>query len=72
MICSMAAYTGLYQCETPISVELQQTFMEHVTRFGLNYGTQEEYDFRMSLFAAKDVEIREINTSQDSFLLEHN
>ena len=72
MICSMAAYTGIYHCETPVSVELQQDFMEHVTQFGLNYGTQEEYDFRMGLFAAKDVEIKEINASQDSFLVGHN
>ena len=72
MICSMAAYTGIYQCETPVSVELQQSFMEHVTQFGLNYGTQEEYDFRMSLFVTKDAEINEVNASQDSFLLGHN
>ena len=46
--------------------------MEHVTRFGLNYGTQEEYEFRMGLYATMDSEINEINSSQDSFLLEHN
>ena len=54
MICSFGAYTGIFTCETPISVEIQQAFMEHVQTWGLNYGTQEEYDFRMGLFAKKD------------------
>ena len=72
MICSLGVYTGIFTCETPVAVEVQQDFMEHVQTWGLNYGTQEEYDFRMGLFAKKDAEIKEINASQTSFVLAHN
>ena len=72
MLCSAGTYFGLFACETSVSIEIQQDFMEHITSFGLNYGTQEEFDFRMNLFAKKDVEIKEINASQDSFVLGHN
>ena len=72
MLCTAGAYFGIYTCETPVSVELQQAFIEHVTEYGISYGTQEEFDFRMNLFAKKDAEINEINASQDSFVLGHN
>jgi KDEL-tailed cysteine endopeptidase len=72
MICSTAAFFGINYCEEPVSLELQQSFMEHVTEYGLNYATEEEYNFRLGLFAAKDAEINEINASQDSFVLGHN
>jgi C1A family cysteine protease len=64
--------SGIFTCEKPISMEVQQAFMEHVQTYGLNYGTQEEYDFRMGLYAAVDAEINEINASQSSFQLGHN
>jgi cathepsin L len=63
---------GLFQCESPISVEIQQDFMEHVEKYGLNYGTQEEYEFRMGLFAENDKVIKEYNAKQNSFTLGHN
>ena len=72
MLCTAGAYFGLAICESPVSVELQQEFMEHVNQFGLNYGTQEEYEFRMNLYTKKDAEIKEINASQDSFTVGHN
>ena len=71
-LCAAESYTGLYTCETPVSAELQQTFIEHVAQFGLNYGTQEEFEFRMNLFAKKDAEIKEINASEKSFTVGHN
>ncbi len=72
MLCSAGAYFSLYTCDTPVSEEVQQNFMEHVNTFGLNFGTQQEYEFRMNLYVKKDVEIKEINASQDSFVLGHN
>jgi len=33
---------------------LQTKFMEHVATHALSYGTQEEYAFRMALFANRD------------------
>jgi C1A family cysteine protease len=72
MLCSAGAYFSLFVCEVTVSDEIQQDFMQHVNTFGLNYGTQEEYEFRMNLFVKKDAEIKEINASQDSFVLGHN
>ena len=59
-------------CQEPVALETQQAFVEHVAKWGLSYGTEEEYNFRLNLFAQADAEIKEINASQDSFVLEHN
>jgi hypothetical protein len=67
-LCSAAALF----CESSVTTETQQAFIEHVAAHGLNYGTQEEFEFRMNLFAKKDAEIKEINASQDSFTVGHN
>jgi hypothetical protein len=32
-------------------------------KFGISYGTKEEYQFRFELFQQKDAEINEINAS---------
>ena len=71
-ICSAGAMFGLYQCETPVSAEIEQAFMEHISAFGLSYGTQEEYEFRRAIFAEKSAKIAEINASQDSFTVGYN
>ena len=71
-ICSTAATLGIFTCQEPVSTEVQQAFTQHIAKWGLSYGTQEEYEFRLGLFAAKDAEIKEINSSQDSFRVGHN
>lgn len=43
-----------------------------MSEYGISYGTEEEFSFRMGLYAKKDVEINEINASQDSFTVGHN
>merc|ERR1712086_1028164 len=53
-------------------VELQQAFVEHMSTYGISYGTEEEFNFRMSLFAAKDAEINEINATEENFTVGHN
>jgi hypothetical protein len=51
---------------------MQQAFANHVSEYGLMIGTQEEYLFRMDLFAKKDAELNQINASQDSYEVGHN
>ena len=41
-------------------------------KFGLSYGTKEEYDFRLEIFQQKDAEINEINASEVNFKVSHN
>jgi cathepsin L len=53
-------------------VELQQAFVEHVSTYGLQYATQEEFDFRMNLYAEKDAKINEINAVEKNFSVGHN
>jgi C1A family cysteine protease len=43
-----------------------------MSEFGISYGTQEEFEFRMSLFAKKDAEIKEINATEENFTVGHN
>jgi len=71
-ICGAIASMGIEFCESPISLETQQGFIAHMSRFGLSYGTQEEYNFRLQQFAAKDTEINEINARETSFTVGHN
>jgi len=47
--------------------------MNHVANYSLNYGTQEEYAFRMNIFAAKDAEYNKINANpENTFVVGHN
>jgi C1A family cysteine protease len=71
-ICHWTSFFGVYKCETPVSIQMQQEFLMHVTKYGLSYGTKDEYEFRRGLFIAKDAEIQEINSSQTSFTVGHN
>ena len=72
-LCKAAAYFGYSQlCEEPVSMELEQSFVEHVSRHGLNFGTKEEYNFRLNLFAQKDAEINKINAEEANFTVGHN
>jgi hypothetical protein len=72
ILCNTLTSFGLSLCEPAVSAELHQAFIEHVASYGLNFGTQEEYNFRLSLFVQKDAEIQKINSSQDSFVVGHN
>jgi len=48
-------------------------FSEHVSKFGLSYGTKEEYNFRMEIFAKNDQIIRQRNLDpENTFVLDHN
>jgi len=52
--------------------ELHEKFQAHMSYQGLNFGTKEEYMYRLELFAEKEHEINHWNNNQDSFRLTHN
>jgi len=70
-LCSTLALMGM-ECETPVSMEVQQSFMQHMAEYGLSYGTQEELEFRMQIYAKKDAFIKETNAQETSFTVGHN
>ena len=44
--------------------ELKTAYLEHISEHGLNFATQEEFNFRMELFAKKDKFIKEHNADE--------
>jgi len=72
-LCKAAAWMGYKNlCEGPVSMEIEQAFVEHTSVYGLSYGTKEEYNFRLGLFAKKDAEINKINAEEQNFTVGHN
>jgi len=73
--CAAAAFLGLNMCDntTAVSTHMEQNFITHMAKHGLSYGTQEEYSFRMDLFAKKDAAINELNAVEEhTFTVGHN
>ena len=50
----MGASLGLFECVTDGQLQMEAKFQNHMAEFGLSYITADEFNFRMSLFAAKD------------------
>jgi len=73
-ICYAAAYLGFNLCDVQtITKEVEASFIEHISAYGKSYGTVEEYNFRLGLYAAKDKEINEINADKENtFTVGHN
>ena len=71
MLCTAYAYLG-GNCGSTVSYEVEAAFVDHMSLYGLNYGTQEEYEFRLNIFAEKTAKIQEINSSQTSFTVGYN
>lgn len=47
--------------------------MTHVAEYGLSYGTEEEFAYRLNLYALKDKELNEINADpNNTFTVAHN
>ena len=64
---------GGYICTEELNYGIEPRFQEHISKFGLSYGTKEEYQFRMDIFAKNDAYIREQNLkSENTFVLDHN
>ena len=56
-----------YTVITQEELELQEAFVQHMAEYGISYGTQDEFEFRMSLYGKKDAEIKEINAREKNF-----
>ena len=73
-ICKSASLLGMSDfCPEMYENALTPAFISHMNRFGLTYGTQEEFDFRFQLFQKKDAVIQKINSDADNtFRVGHN
>jgi Pyruvate/2-oxoacid:ferredoxin oxidoreductase delta subunit len=72
-LCKAATFMGYkHFCEESVSMEIEQAFVEHASVYGLSYGTKEEYQFRLSLFAERDAIINKINAEEQNFTVGHN
>ena len=61
-LCKIGAHLGLFKCPgTEHTNELHAQFSEHISYFGLSYGTKEEYDFRLGIYADNENIINEHN-----------
>merc|ERR1712166_16 len=64
---------GITNSTADVEGQVQTKFMEHVANYGISYGTQEEYDFRMQIFSAKDADYAAINADPlNTFTVGHN
>jgi hypothetical protein len=41
---------------------VEQLYVEHISAWGISYGTQEEYSFRLAQFERNEQKIQEINS----------
>ena len=75
IICQAVAYAGIYECDIvpDANLAVEQKFVEHVATFGLSYGTDEEYAFRLDQFAKTDAKLQEINADPENlYKVAHN
>jgi hypothetical protein len=74
-ICQAVAYAGIYECEiidTSV-LALEEKFIDHVSTYGISYGTDAEYQFRFQQFATNDAEIQRINADpENTYTVGHN
>ena len=63
----IAALTSSAACFT-----FEEKFLNHMSLFGLSYGTKEEYAFRMQQFARNEELVNSINAKQSSYKAGHN
>jgi hypothetical protein len=53
--------------------DLVAQFTEHIGEFGLSYGTEAEFKFRLGLYEQKNKEIEQINADpENTFTVGHN
>lgn len=74
LICQSASLLGINNiCPEMFDNALKPAFVNHMNKFGLSYGTQEEFDFRFQLFQEKDAEIARVNSDPEhTFTVGHN
>jgi len=53
--------------------KVNMDFIDHVSKFGLSYGTNEEFVFRQEVFLTADAEYKTINANKNNtFVVGHN
>jgi len=75
IICQAVAYAGIYECDIidTSALALEEKFVDHMASYGLSYGTDAEYQFRLEQFAAADAEIQRINADpENTYQVAHN
>jgi len=74
--CTAAAYMGLSSsfCDSASELSLLENhFIEHLSTYGISYGTQEEYKFRLGVYQALDAEYKSLNANpENTFTVGHN
>ena len=73
--CTAAAFLGMQMngCPTPVDSVVERSFMEHMSAYGLSFGTPEEYKFRLGVYAERDAEYKKINADpKNTFTVGHN
>ena len=76
-VCRVTHFFGvdISECKNTTATfpQVEQAFVEHISNFGLTFGTQAEYKFRLNLFALKDKEYNRINADvKNTFTVGHN
>jgi len=76
-LCYAAYYLGLNSgCDHLYGnqyAHVEQKYIEHLSEYGISYGTTEEYKFRMNEFAIKEAEYERINSDpENTFTVGHN
>ena len=61
-----------WQCSSGVDYDLDSAFANHISQYGLSFGTQNEYLFRKRIFEEKTEKLNQINTSQSSFTVGYN
>ena len=52
--------------------QVEQEFIQHLSKYGKSYATNEEYAYRLNLFAQKHEELAKINSVNANFQVGHN
>ena len=66
-------FVGGFICTEEMDYGVEPRFQQHMSQYGISYGTKEEYNFRMEIFAKNDAYIRERNLdAENTFVLAHN
>jgi len=51
---------------------VRENFMQHISEYGISYGTKEELEFRFEIYHQNDKIINELNAEPNSFVVGHN
>jgi len=72
--CIASAYLGWNACEGQQALTLlEKNFTNHISEFGLSYGTKEEFQFRFEVYQKNDEHIQRINAMpENTYTVGHN